>query len=60
GPATTPPAPAARAAQRAPRGELRSYPGDHFDVYVGEPFERLVADQIDFLQRAVASRRTAA
>ncbi len=49
--AVTPTAPAARVAERAPRGELRSYPGEHFDIYVGELFERAVADQVDFLER---------
>jgi fermentation-respiration switch protein FrsA (DUF1100 family) len=47
-------APAAcRAASRAPRGELLTYPGGHFDVYVGQGFERAVADQISFLRRHV-------
>jgi uncharacterized protein len=49
--AVTPTRPATRAAERAPRGELRSYPGEHFDIYVGELFERAVADQVDFLGR---------
>jgi uncharacterized protein len=39
------------AASRAPHGELRLYPGGHFDPFVGETFERTVADQIDFLHR---------
>jgi uncharacterized protein len=51
--AITPPAPAVAAAGRAPWSEVRRYPGGHFDVYVGEAFERAVADQIDFLRRAV-------
>jgi hypothetical protein len=43
---------AERTAPIAPRGELRSYPGfNHFDVYVGEGFERLSTDQLDFLTR---------
>jgi fermentation-respiration switch protein FrsA (DUF1100 family) len=51
---TTPPEPARKAARRAPRGELVEYEGlGHFDVYVGEPFERTVADQLDFLRRHV-------
>lgn len=54
GDAVTPPAPAIRAARRAPRGELRRYPGGHFDIYVGEPFERAVADQLGFLEHALA------
>lgn len=52
--AITPPAPAMRVAQRAPQGELRSYPGDHFDLYFGDRFESAVADQLDFLGRALA------
>jgi uncharacterized protein len=45
---------ARRAAQRAPRGELLTYAGlNHFDVYVGEGFERLLADQLAFLKRHV-------
>jgi pimeloyl-ACP methyl ester carboxylesterase len=49
----TPPGPARKAAQAAPRGELIEYPGGHFDIYVGEPFERAVTDQIDFLNRVL-------
>ncbi len=46
------PGPAIAAARRAPRGELRTYPGvDHFDVYDGPAHEALVADQLDFLGR---------
>jgi uncharacterized protein len=40
-----------KAAERAPRGELRLYPGGHFDPLRGEVFERMVADQVDFLTR---------
>jgi len=39
-----------RAAQRAPKGELRSYPGGHFDPFLGETLERVSADQVDFLR----------
>jgi fermentation-respiration switch protein FrsA (DUF1100 family) len=49
----TPPEPARETARRAPRGELLEYPGGHFDIYVGEPFERAVGDQIAFLDRNV-------
>jgi fermentation-respiration switch protein FrsA (DUF1100 family) len=49
--AITPPDLAERAAGLAPRSEVRRYPGGHFDVYVGELFERVVADQVDFLSR---------
>ena len=46
------PGPAIAAARRAPRGELRTYPGvDHFDVYDGPEHEALVADQLEFLRR---------
>jgi dienelactone hydrolase len=50
---TAPPAPGIRAAERAPRGELKLYPYGHFEVYVGEPFEQVVADQVEFLARQV-------
>lgn len=49
----TPPDLAARAAAKAPRAEVRHYPGGHFDQYVGEGFERSVADQADFLLRVL-------
>jgi pimeloyl-ACP methyl ester carboxylesterase len=46
------PGPAIRAAKRAPRGELRLYPGvDHFDIYDGPQHEAVVADEIEFLRR---------
>ena len=46
------PGPAIDAARRAPRGELRVYPGvDHFDIYDGPEFEAVVADEVAFLRR---------
>jgi alpha-beta hydrolase superfamily lysophospholipase len=46
------PGPAIAAARRAPKGELRTYPGvDHFDIYDGPQHEAVVADQLDFLRR---------
>ncbi|HEY7949601.1 MAG TPA: alpha/beta fold hydrolase [Solirubrobacterales bacterium] len=46
------PGPAIAAARRAPKGELRTYPGvDHFDVYDGPEHEALLADQLEFLHR---------
>jgi uncharacterized protein len=42
---------AVEAAAQAPRGELRRYPIGHFDPYDGEPFERIVSDQLEFLVR---------
>src|SRR5258705_4147763 len=38
------------------RGEVRTYPIGHFDIYTGEPFERAVADQLHFLRRHVGGR----
>ncbi len=39
------------AAGRVPHGELRLYPGGHFDPFLGETFERMSADQVEFLRR---------
>ena len=49
----TPPDLAEKAAIRAPRAEVRHYPGGHFDPYVGELFERVVADETEFLLRSL-------
>ena len=40
-----------RHAHRAPLAEVKRYPIGHFDIYLGEPFERAVADQTEFLVR---------
>src|SRR3954452_1022127 len=48
---TTPPRSTIKAAQRAPRGELRRYPYGHFDIYT-DP--KVKADQVDFLRQVVA------
>ena len=46
------PGPAMHAAHRAPKGELRTYPGvDHFDIYEGPAHEAVVEDQLEFLRR---------
>ena len=45
---TTPPAPALRAAERAPKGELKQYPLGHFEIYT---HEQAKADQVEFLTR---------
>jgi len=51
------PGAAIAAAGRAPLGELRTYPGvDHFDIYDGEEFEAVVADEIAFLRRHLLAR----
>lgn len=50
--AIAPPAAARAAAWRAKgRVEMREYPCEHFDVYVGEWRKRVIADQLHFLRR---------
>lgn len=46
-----PAGPTRRYAAKAPRGEVKLYPEGHFDIYVGDAFERVVADQIAFLDK---------
>jgi hypothetical protein len=41
--------------KRVPRGELRTYPGGHFDPFLGKTFERMLADQVEFLDRVLSS-----
>jgi pimeloyl-ACP methyl ester carboxylesterase len=55
----TPTALARKTAARTPGAETKEYDAQHFDVYVGEVFDRVVADQVDFLQRAVPLTRSA-
>ncbi len=50
--ATTPPASAVKAGERAPRGEVRHYPYGHFDIY-NDPTVK--ADQVEFLARVLAN-----
>ncbi|WP_024508583.1 alpha/beta hydrolase [Bradyrhizobium sp. ARR65] len=51
------PGPAIDAARRAPRGEVRIYPGiDHFDIYDGPAHEAVVADEVEFLSRHLLGR----
>ncbi|WP_375483347.1 alpha/beta hydrolase [uncultured Mycobacterium sp.] len=38
-----------RLAAKAPRGEIEVYPEGHFDIYVGEAFDRVITDQLAFL-----------
>lgn len=40
-----------RHAAKAPRGEIKVYREGHFDIYVGEAFDRVVADQLAFLDK---------
>lgn len=55
----TPPELARRMAERAPNGRSIEYPGDagHFDIYVGDLFERTVAEQTDFLRETLRVER---
>ncbi|MEX0621265.1 MAG: alpha/beta fold hydrolase [Solirubrobacterales bacterium] len=46
----TPPGPAAKVAARAPKGELKRYDCGHFDVYLDPWFDRVSADQVEFLK----------
>ena len=47
----TPPAQTLRYARTAPRGQIKRYDAGHFAFYLGEPFEALVRDQVEFLSR---------
>jgi dienelactone hydrolase len=40
-----------RHAARSPQGETRIYPFGHFDIYLGDAFERAVTDYLQFLSR---------
>lgn len=44
-----PPGPTLRHVRKAPKGKVRMQPGGHFDIYVGDAFERNVAQQLEFL-----------
>ena len=47
----TPPEQTLRYARTAPHGEIKTYEAGHFEFYLGEPFEQLVTDQTEFLNR---------
>lgn len=51
---------AERAARLAPRGRAIHYDADHFEVYHPPLFEKIVADQIDFLREALGMSSGAA
>ena len=51
-----PAGPTLRAAAKAREGTVIRYPVGHFDIYLGEPFERAVADQAEFLVRTLITR----
>lgn len=42
-----------RHVSKAPRGVVKEYDAGHFDIYVGDDFERVVADQLAFLTQTV-------
>lgn len=49
----TPVKPARKLAERAPKAEVITYPGGHFDAYFGETFERVADAEADFLRDAL-------
>ncbi len=51
--AVAPPKPTQKYAAQAPRSEIKLYDTGHFDIYVGDDFERNVTDQLAFLSRHV-------
>jgi dienelactone hydrolase len=53
----TPPEETLSYARTAPNGEIRSYDAGHFDIYLGEPFEAVVADQTEFLVRHLSATK---
>ncbi|ORB75126.1 alpha/beta hydrolase [Mycobacterium scrofulaceum] len=46
-----PAGPTLRYAAKAPRGEVKLYPEGHFAIYVDEAFDRVVEDQLAFLDK---------
>jgi pimeloyl-ACP methyl ester carboxylesterase len=54
GDSVAPPKATLKYAEAAPRGEIKRYPVGHFEIYVGDAWERAVADQADFLSRCLA------
>jgi dienelactone hydrolase len=53
----TPPEETLAYARTAPRGEIKRYDAGHFDIYLGDAFEAVVADQTDFLLRHLEDAR---
>jgi len=47
----TPPEETVVFARTAPMGEVKRYDAGHFDIYLGDAFETVVADQTEFLTR---------
>jgi pimeloyl-ACP methyl ester carboxylesterase len=50
-----PPALGREAAARAPAGELRTYPGGHYELRDPAVFEAMAADQVEFLGRRLTA-----
>jgi uncharacterized protein len=48
---------AARIVERAPHGQLLRYPASHFEMYHGETFRQVLADQIEFLRTQLLACR---
>lgn len=46
-----------RHAAKAPRGEVKLYPEGHFAIYVDDAFERVIADQLAFLDKHLKGAR---
>lgn len=55
----TPPGPATKAAAAAPKGRLEAYDCGHFDVYSPPWFDKVVADQLQFLQTSIVGSEPA-
>lgn len=53
----TPYVKARKIVSRIPKGEVKSYDCTHFEPYLDPHFERIITDQIDFLDRHVGAGR---
>lgn len=42
-------------ARKTPQKEIKIYSEGHFDIYVNQGFEKVIHDQIDFLNRTVSA-----
>ena len=42
-------------AKKINRSEVLSFPCGHFDIYVGDVFEKSSTEQVEFLRRTVGS-----
>ncbi|MGB2940579.1 MAG: alpha/beta fold hydrolase [Candidatus Dormiibacterota bacterium] len=56
---TVPPVQAQKTADRIADVEVRHYPYGHYQINVGEGFEAVVADQVDFLRRRLLHQASA-